>query len=154
MNASPDGLHQRYCTESNLVNGLAPRYCDEADPKAAALAFAPTLFERRCDGIGASNAPISSASLFDLRGEWDFVEACVNRLLQHASHHSLAPYMSFVLSFRGATLMKRGAIDDSIAMRQSFNSLREQRYENYLPWLNITLAEGYAARGRLDERWR
>lgn len=41
-----------------------------------------------------------------------------------------------------------------IAMRQSINSLREERYENYLPWPNITLAEGYAARGRLDKRWR
>jgi len=133
MNASPDGTHHKYRTESNLVNGLAPRYRDE---EAAALAFAPTLFERRCGGIGASIALIGSASLFDRRGEWDVVEGCVNGLLQHASDHSLAPYMSVVLSFRGAALMKRGAIDDGIAMRQSFNSLREQRYENYLPWLN------------------
>ncbi|CAH1662692.1 OmpR/PhoB-type domain-containing protein [Hyphomicrobiales bacterium] len=104
------------------------------------------------DPVTGCVALIGSASVFHLMGEWEAVEDYVDHLIQHAGEHSLAPYQSVGLGFRGEVMFRRGEVEAGVNLvREALNRLRAARYENYSAWLSCTLAEGLAARRHYDQ---
>ncbi len=104
------------------------------------------------DPVTACVALIGSASVMHLMGDWDTVEDYVERLVQHAREHSLDPYQSVGLGFRGEIMFRRGDTEAGVNLvREALNRLRTARYDNYNAWLSCTLAEGLAARRHFDQ---
>jgi predicted ATPase len=97
-------------------------------------------------------ALITAARLFQLRGDRDAVEEYVDLLTLHASEHSLGPYRSAAMGFRGEILFLRGEIEPGLSLVQdALHRLRAERYDNYTPWLTGILAQALAARGQIDQ---
>ena len=104
------------------------------------------------DPVTACLALIWGASVFHWTGDLATAEDYIERLIQHASEHSLSPYRSVGIGLKGDILVRRGELEAGIRLlRESLNDLHIEKYGLYTSWLNCTLAEGLAAEENLDQ---
>jgi predicted ATPase/DNA-binding winged helix-turn-helix (wHTH) protein len=124
-------------------------YPDQAVASAGQVATEPTLHQ---DLITYCIALIWGVSVFHWVGDWAAAEAKIERLIDLAERHSLAPYHAVGTGLRGEALIARGELDSGMDMlRDSIRRLRAERYELYTSGLTCGLAQGLAAMGRLDQ---
>lgn len=124
-------------------------YPDRAVASAGQVATEPALHQ---DLITYCIALIWGVSVFHWVSDWAATEAKIERLIDLAERHSLAPYHAVGIGLRGEALIARGELDSGMDMlRDSIRSLRAERYELYTSGLTCALAQGLATMGRLDQ---
>ncbi|TCL70157.1 winged helix-turn-helix domain-containing protein [Rhizobium sp. BK251] len=85
-------------------------------------------------------------------GDWETVEEYTERLIAHASRHSLGSYLAVGSGLKGETFVRRGEVDRGVdLLRGSLMGLRSDRYDLYMPQFTCALADGLAQIGRFDE---
>jgi predicted ATPase/DNA-binding winged helix-turn-helix (wHTH) protein len=119
--------------------------------QAVETAHAAEILEQE-DPVTACLALIWGASVFHWAGDLATAEDYMERLVQHASEHSLSPYRSVGVGLKGDILVRRGELVAGVRLlRESLNELHVEKYGLYTSWLSCALAEGLAAEGHLDQ---
>jgi ATP/maltotriose-dependent transcriptional regulator MalT len=97
-------------------------------------------------------AMIYSATVFLWRGDLDEAEHFIERLVAHASRHSLRPYHTIGLALSGELAVARG--DPSVGvrlLRRALALLQQEQYNVLTPAFYRAIAEGLMQLGENDE---
>jgi predicted ATPase/DNA-binding winged helix-turn-helix (wHTH) protein len=95
---------------------------------------------------------IWSISVFLWTGDLDSAEEHIDWLISRSESHSLAPYLAVGRGFKGELAIRRGDAEGGVeTLRGCLERLRAMPYELLTTPLNIALAQGLTATGRIAE---
>jgi predicted ATPase/DNA-binding winged helix-turn-helix (wHTH) protein len=94
-------------------------------------------------------AYIGAITIHQWVGDVDSAEQEAEKFVAHAAHHSLQPYAAAAQGMTASNLLRRGKLDDGIALLQeSLNILHSSRYELLTTAFSASLCEGLATAGQ------
>ena len=97
-------------------------------------------------------ALIYAAPVFIWCGAWSDAEHVVEKLIDHAAQHSLAPYHAVGTALKGDLLVRRGDVERGVdLLRSSLLKLRAERHDILVTVFASAMAEGLAIGGHFDE---
>jgi len=95
---------------------------------------------------------VFTATVFLWRGDLDEAELLVERLIAHATRHSLGPYHTVGLALRGELCIARGdPVEGSVLLRRALEGMQAEKHHALTPALHMTLADGLLKAGEIDE---
>jgi tetratricopeptide (TPR) repeat protein len=110
------------------------------------------LAERMEQPVSVSFALIWSISAFLWTGDLESAEHDIERLISHARSHALAPYLAIGRGLKGELAIRSGEAGSGVeSLKMSLEVLRVARFELLTAAFHISLAQGLAMTGRLDE---
>jgi predicted ATPase/DNA-binding winged helix-turn-helix (wHTH) protein len=120
---------------------------------------AVTVARKTVDEAATLNHPVTlcialiwAVSVFLWIGDWLGAEESIERFTVHADKYSLAPYQAVGLGVKGELSVKRGEAEAGIRLLHvALESLHAHRYELLTTAFNITLAEGLALTGHVEQ---
>jgi predicted ATPase len=97
-------------------------------------------------------ALIRTSPVFIWSGDWTTAEAIVERLVAHATRHSLGPYHAVSLGLTADLLIKRGDAQRGVRLiGDCLGELGAKRHHILTPVFAGTMAEGLAALGQFED---
>jgi predicted ATPase/DNA-binding winged helix-turn-helix (wHTH) protein len=85
-------------------------------------------------------------------GAWPEAEKAIDRLIEHATRHSLAPYLAVGNALRGELLVRSGAVGPGAeALKTALLTLRAERHDILVTVFARALAEALAMTGQSAE---
>jgi predicted ATPase/DNA-binding winged helix-turn-helix (wHTH) protein len=85
-------------------------------------------------------------------GNLESAEEHTNWLISHAESHSLATFLAVARGFKGELAIRRGDTEDGVeSLQRCLRELDAARYKLLASSFSISLAEGFAATGRLTQ---
>jgi predicted ATPase len=97
-------------------------------------------------------ALIWAVSVFLWNGDLDGAEQSIDRFIDQADRHSLAPYQAVGRGVKGELMVRRGEPETGVSqLRAALATLHVLRYELLTTAFMTAIAEGLAMMGRFDE---
>ena len=97
-------------------------------------------------------ALIYAAPVFIWCGAWPDAEKAIDQLIEHATRHSLAPYLAVGNALKGELLVRNGAVETGVeALKTSLLKLRAERHDILVTVFARALAEALAMTGQSTE---
>ncbi len=97
-------------------------------------------------------ALIYAAPVFIWCGAWPDAEKAIDRLIEHATRHSLAPYLAVGKALKGELLVRSGGVEPGVeALKTALLTLRAERHDILVTVFARALAEAFAMTGQLTE---
>jgi predicted ATPase/DNA-binding winged helix-turn-helix (wHTH) protein len=120
---------------------------------------AVTVARQTVDEAATLNHPVTlcialiwAVSVFLWIGDWMSAEENIERFIAHADKYSLAPYQAVGLGVKGELSVKRGEAAAGLCLLQvALESLHAHRYELLTTAFNISMAEGLALIGSVEQ---
>jgi predicted ATPase/DNA-binding winged helix-turn-helix (wHTH) protein len=95
---------------------------------------------------------IYSESVYLWTGDWDRAAHCVDRLVEHAERHSLAPYQAVGIGLKGELAVARGESETGIPLlREALEILHSEQHNILLTVFAAALTEGLRKTGQFEE---
>ena len=141
------GLHQ----EAHAMIAVTLWFRGFPDQAARAAPSATSINVGK-DPVTACLCLMWSAIAYHFRGDWAIAEAFLERMVNVASDHALAPYKWLGMGIGGDLKVQRGEAEEGISdLWESLRRLSEGGFVTFTSWLTCCLAEALAARHDLEQ---
>jgi predicted ATPase/DNA-binding winged helix-turn-helix (wHTH) protein len=95
---------------------------------------------------------IYAAPVFIWCGAWPDAEKAIDRLIEHATRHSLAPYLAVGNALKGELMVRNGAVEAGAdALKTALQMLRAERHDILVTVFARALAEALSMTGQSAE---
>jgi len=151
-----DDLHsrQRMCTKWVWTLAVYARCLWlRGQPEKALATCETTIYEadRFDHPVSLCIALIYTTTVFLWSGDWVRTAAQLQRLIEHADRHGLAPYHAVGLCLQGELFVRIGAVEQGLAQLEAgLRSVHQSRHEMLTTTFLQAQAEGFIAQGNAD----
>jgi predicted ATPase/DNA-binding winged helix-turn-helix (wHTH) protein len=122
-------------------------------PEKALATCETTIYEadRFDHPISLCIALIYTTTVFMWSGDWVRTASQLQRLIEHADRHGLAPYRAVGLCLQGELFVRTGAVEKGLAQLEAgLRSVHQNRHEMLATTFLQAQAEGFIAQGNAD----